>query len=415
MKHRILWAAIHAGLAAQGVFAQTINNDSASTANSGSVSGATAVSSPTVNVTPTVNNNTAAGSTSHSGAVSGSVATGGQGGAGGAGGVANVSSTPTATSSANSSTASRSDASNAGNTQVIQFNTTAAPAEAVQRQVISGGTNSTVTTNGTTTQNQNQVLRMEGGTTSTVRSEGHTVQDQNVNYHISGEQTQRIEYSGTHTVKNVPSVNGPPLTTSNDTCMGSTSGSVNGPGFGIGLGTTWQDKNCVMLKNARELWNMGMKAASLALICMDDSNRTALEITGFVCPQTAARQRAEAETVRIASEASERERLKRRVAELEAQRRRPTAGGWLRPAGEVGTPLPPPVIETAIAIPAVVAKPASVQPVAAQPVAAQPVAAAAQPAAETSAVREPAPVRSSPVIDPRSGAEIVRVLSEPAR
>jgi hypothetical protein len=88
----------------------------------------------------------------------------------------------------------------------------------------------------------------------------------------------------TATIKNVPSVNGPPLTTSNDTCMGSTSGSVNGPGFGIGLGTTWTDDNCLMLKNSRELWNMGMKAASMALMCTDHRTRKALEVTGFKCP-----------------------------------------------------------------------------------------------------------------------------------
>jgi hypothetical protein len=93
-----------------------------------------------------------------------------------------------------------------------------------------------------------------------------------------------IAYSGTQTLRNVPSVTGPNLTTSNDTCMGSTSGSINGPGFGVGLGTTWTDDNCVMLKNSRELWNMGMKAASMALMCTDVRTRGALEVTGFECP-----------------------------------------------------------------------------------------------------------------------------------
>ena len=91
--------------------------------------------------------------------------------------------------------------------------------------------------------------------------------------------------SGTQTIKNVPSVNGPALTTSNDTCMGSTSGSVNIAGVGIGGGSTWTDTNCKRLKNARELWNMGMKAASMALMCRDDENREALEQTGYQCPK----------------------------------------------------------------------------------------------------------------------------------
>jgi hypothetical protein len=98
------------------------------------------------------------------------------------------------------------------------------------------------------------------------------------------ESTSNIKYSGDQKIRNVPSVSGPPLVSSNDTCMGSTSGSVNGPGFGVGLGTTWTDDNCVMLKNSRELWNMGMKAASMALMCTDIRTRRALEVTGFNCP-----------------------------------------------------------------------------------------------------------------------------------
>lgn len=95
------------------------------------------------------------------------------------------------------------------------------------------------------------------------------------------------------TIKNVPSVNGPNLTTSNDTCMGSTSGSVNIAGLGIGGGSTWTDANCKRLKNARELWNMGMKAASLALMCGDADNKEALELTGYVCPTKPAAKPAE--------------------------------------------------------------------------------------------------------------------------
>lgn len=90
----------------------------------------------------------------------------------------------------------------------------------------------------------------------------------------------------TQVIKNTPSVNGPALTTSNDTCMGSTSGSVNIAGLGIGGGTSWVDTNCKRLKNAREFWNMGMKGAAMALMCNDDENREALELTGYECPQT---------------------------------------------------------------------------------------------------------------------------------
>lgn len=90
----------------------------------------------------------------------------------------------------------------------------------------------------------------------------------------------------TQVIRNTPSVSGPPLASSNDTCMGSTSGSANAPGIGLSFGSTWVDTNCKMLKNSRELWNMGMKGAAMALMCTDPDNKEALESTGFECPQT---------------------------------------------------------------------------------------------------------------------------------
>lgn len=115
---------------------------------------------------------------------------------------------------------------------------------------------------------------------------------QNITFTSPDKQT--VNYEGSYTIRNVPSVNGPPLTTSNDTCMGSSSGSVNAPGIGIGIGSTWVDDNCKRLKNSRELWNMGMKGAAMALMCGDPQNREALEITGYVCPQTEQEQKRKA-------------------------------------------------------------------------------------------------------------------------
>lgn len=128
-----------------------------------------------------------------------------------------------------------------------------------------------------------------GATSAPIASSAAGNQDfyQGITFNTPGESRQYIESGGTQTIKNVPSVSGPALSTSNDTCMGSSSGSVNGPGFGVSVGSTWSDTNCKLLKNSRELWNMGMKAAAMALMCTDAANREALEMTGFECPQTA--------------------------------------------------------------------------------------------------------------------------------
>lgn len=76
----------------------------------------------------------------------------------------------------------------------------------------------------------------------------------------------------------------PSLTSSIDTCMGSTSGAVSSAIVGVAIGSTYIDKNCQTLKNSRELWNMGQRSAALARMCMDDLNREAMELSGYVCP-----------------------------------------------------------------------------------------------------------------------------------
>ena len=159
--------------------------------------------------------------------------------------------------SADNNSQSSANTSAVGNQQAITFVT---PAESYSTQSIDSRSDQTITTNGTSSQS--------------------------INYVSSGTSKNIVEYSGTYTMKNVPSVNGPNLTTSNDTCMGSSSGSANGPGFGISIGTTWSDEHCKRLKMSRELWNKGMKAASLAMDCMDPAAREALEITGTKCPQS---------------------------------------------------------------------------------------------------------------------------------
>ena len=109
---------------------------------------------------------------------------------------------------------------------------------------------------------------------------------QNITFSNPADTTTTI--NGNTTIRNVPSLGTTLLTTSGDTCMGSTSGSVVMAGFGLAGGSTYVDADCKRLKNSRELWNMGMKAASLALMCNDADNRAALEITGYECSQTTA-------------------------------------------------------------------------------------------------------------------------------
>lgn len=75
-----------------------------------------------------------------------------------------------------------------------------------------------------------------------------------------------------------------PLTATEDTCMGSSSAGGQGVGFGLSLGTTWHDTDCVRRKDARELYNMGHKKAALALLSQSKEVRAALDAAGDEYP-----------------------------------------------------------------------------------------------------------------------------------
>lgn len=149
-------------------------------------------------------------------------------------------------------------------------------------QTVGGANNQSSSSATTSAQGNTQAVNFNSSAPADTRS----TLNSNQNINNTGATTNTVDYRGSYTVKNVPSVNGPNLTTSNDTCMGSTSASANGPGVGISFGTTWTDEHCKRLKMSRELWNKGMKAASLAMDCMDSAAMAALEMTGTKCPQS---------------------------------------------------------------------------------------------------------------------------------
>jgi hypothetical protein len=96
-----------------------------------------------------------------------------------------------------------------------------------------------------------------------------------------------------------------PLTSGVDTCMGSSSLGGQGVGFGLSIGTTWNDQNCVMLKKSRELFAQGHPAAATALLCRDGDIREAFRLTGEACPQDRVAQAAPAPLAAAARSRSE--------------------------------------------------------------------------------------------------------------
>jgi outer membrane protein OmpA-like peptidoglycan-associated protein len=82
----------------------------------------------------------------------------------------------------------------------------------------------------------------------------------------------------------VPTAYSPRIVASEDTCMGSRSFGLQLAGFGVSLGSTWQDRQCMRIKNARQLDALGYRRAAIALLCQDDEVFDAMERAGTPCP-----------------------------------------------------------------------------------------------------------------------------------
>ena len=92
--------------------------------------------------------------------------------------------------------------------------------------------------------------------------------------------------TGTTTVDRTPGTASAPniIINNQDVCKTGISGAAQSAWFGISLGKTIEDKNCERLKLARSLYGMGMKVASVSLLCQDKRVFKAMEMAGTPCP-----------------------------------------------------------------------------------------------------------------------------------
>lgn len=90
----------------------------------------------------------------------------------------------------------------------------------------------------------------------------------------------------TTTVKSPPaSAISPSINSSNsDLCTVGISGAVQTQILGISAGKTVRDMNCEKLKNAKTLYDMGMKVAAVSTMCQDERVFQAMMDAGTPCP-----------------------------------------------------------------------------------------------------------------------------------
>ncbi len=111
-----------------------------------------------------------------------------------------------------------------------------------------------------------------------------------------GTTTSNINTSGTQTLKNVPQVYAPGLTSSlSEVCLGSASGGVAGPGFGVSLGKTVVDDGCERRLDASVMARLGMKEVAFNIMCEDPRVAKATKGTANECPSVKAEQQKTAE------------------------------------------------------------------------------------------------------------------------
>ena len=112
--------------------------------------------------------------------------------------------------------------------------------------------------------NAQEVIKTESITESTITTNGNT----------------------TTTLKSPPpSAISPTINTSNsDLCTFGVAGAVQTQILGISTGTQFTDENCERLKNAKTLYDMGMKVAAVSVLCQDRRVYDAMEMAGTPCP-----------------------------------------------------------------------------------------------------------------------------------
>jgi hypothetical protein len=150
--------------------------------------------------------------------------------------------------------------------------------------VNSVSTNTNVNQNTSTSVNTNNNVNTGHTTSANV----NTNNNNNVNTSTSDVTNRNINDSTiTQTVKQPPPTAIAPAMMSggnNDLCTTGTSGGVQTQILGVSSGGTVRDMNCERLKNAKTLYDMGMKVAAVSTLCQDRRVFDAMWNAGTPCP-----------------------------------------------------------------------------------------------------------------------------------
>jgi hypothetical protein len=162
----------------------------------------------------------------------------------------------------------------------------------------STNTNTNINTSTSDNTNTNINTTTSNNTNVNTSTSTNTNNNNNVNTNTSNNtNVNRNENTGTMTNNNnnkieqtvkspPPSAIAPAMMSggNSDLCTTGTSGSVQTQIMGVASGSTVRDLNCERLKNAKVLYDMGMKVAAVATLCQDRRVFDAMWNAGTPCP-----------------------------------------------------------------------------------------------------------------------------------
>ena len=120
-----------------------------------------------------------------------------------------------------------------------------------------------------------------------VNENNSTSDNTNKNYNKS-ESTQTINQNIKQEAPPASAIAPSIMSYSQDLCTVGRSGAFQGQLFGLSTGRTVVDQNCERLKLSKYLYDMGMKVASVALLCQDIRVFKAMMMAGTPCPYNGA-------------------------------------------------------------------------------------------------------------------------------
>ena len=130
-------------------------------------------------------------------------------------------------------------------------------------------------------------LTLLASTTFAQELTGSGTLDDPITTYSTTDSTIRTEGNMTTTINQPPpSAISPQFSSgmNSDLCTIGVAGAVQTQILGISAGSTFTEENCLRLKNAKTLYDMGMKVAAVSVMCQDQKVFDAMMHAGTPCP-----------------------------------------------------------------------------------------------------------------------------------